>query len=107
MCSKVQQCLAQCEIAQDISEVNDGIVIFSEIMEDIWENRFYVHLPYVFKEKPINWDSVYPFSQTSLGLGSPDGDIKRKRENISGGEVDGRVTNEYADKDLKKKQNED
>ena len=40
MWSKVQQWLVQCEIAQDRSEVNDSIVLFSGIMEDIWENRF-------------------------------------------------------------------
>ena len=54
MCSKVQQWLAQCEIAQDRSEVKNDIVVFSGIMEDIWENRFLVHLPSVFKVRPID-----------------------------------------------------
>ena len=54
MCSKVQQWLAQCEIAQDRSEVNNGIFAFSGILEDIWENRFLVHLPSMFKVKLID-----------------------------------------------------
>ena len=45
MCSKVQRWLAQCEITQDISEVNNGIVLFSGILEDIWENRFWCTFP--------------------------------------------------------------
>ena len=50
MCSKVQQWLAQYEIAQDGSEAKDGIVVFSGILEYIWENRFLVHLTYVTRE---------------------------------------------------------
>ena len=35
ICSKVQRWLGQCEIAKDRSEVNDNIVNFSNILEDI------------------------------------------------------------------------
>ena len=75
MCSKVQCWLARCEITQDRSEVNDGIVIFSGILEEIWENRFSVHLLSVFKVNPIERDSETTFGQTPFGLGSPGGDI--------------------------------
>ena len=98
MFSKVQQWLAKCEIAQDIPEVNYGIVVFSRIMEDIWKNRFSVHLPYVFKVKPIDWGGETPF-----GLGNPGGGVKSKRKSNSGGEVDDRVSNNNSDKDLKMK----
>ena len=107
MCSKVQQCLAQCEIAQVRSEVNDGIVVFSGILEDIWENRFLVHLPSVFKVKPIDRGGETPFGQTPIRLENPDGDIKKKRKRILGGEVDDRISNDNADKDFKIKQYED
>ena len=107
MCSKVQRCLAQCEITQNISEVNDGIVVFSGILEDIRENRFSVHLPSVFKVKPIDQGGETPFGQTTFSIGNPDGDIKKMRKRISGGEVDVRVSNDNADKDFKMKQNED
>ena len=103
MCSKVRRCLAQCEITQNISEVNDGIVVFSGILEDICENKFLVHLPSVFKVKPIDRGGETPFGQTPFSLGNPDGDIKNKRKRISGGEVDGRVSNDNADKDFKMK----
>ena len=75
MCSKVQEWLAQCEIAQERSEVNDGIVVFSAILEDIWDNRFSVHFTSVFKVNPINRWGETPFVQTPLGLGNPGGDI--------------------------------
>ena len=107
MCSKVQQWLEQCEIAHDRSEVNDGIVVFSGIMEDIWENRFSVHLPSVFKVKPINWGGDTPFGQNPFSLRNYDGNIKKKKKRILGGEEDGRVSNDNADKDFKIKQNED
>ena len=79
MCSKVQRWLSQCEIAHDKSEVNDGIVVFSGILEDIWENQFSVHLPSVFKVKPIDWGGENPFGQTPFSLENPDGEIKKKR----------------------------
>ena len=49
LCSKVQIWLGQCEIAKDRSELNDIIVNFDNILEDIWDNRFTVNLPSVFK----------------------------------------------------------
>ena len=49
LCSKVQRWLGQCKIAKDRSEVNDNIVNFDNIFEDIWENCFTVNLPSVFK----------------------------------------------------------
>ena len=103
MCSKVQWWLAQCEIAHDRSEVNDGIVVFSGILEDIWENRFSVHLPYVFKVKPIDRGGETTFVQTAFGLGNPGGDIKNKKKRILGGEADNKVSNDNADKDFKMK----
>ena len=87
--------------------MNNGIVVFSGILEDIWENWFSVHLPSVFKMKPIDRGSETPFVQTTCILGNPDGDIKKKRKRILGGEEDGRVSNYNADKDFKMKQNED
>ena len=78
MCSKVQKWLAQCEIAHDRSEVNDGIFVFSGILEDIWDNRFSVHLPSMFKVKPIDRGGETPFGQTPSSLENPDGDIKRR-----------------------------
>ena len=73
--------------------MNDGIFVFSGILKDIWENRFSVHLPSVFKVKPIERVGETPLSQTPFGIGNPGGDIKKKRKNISGGEEDGRVSN--------------
>ena len=49
LCSKVQRWLSQCEIARDRTEVNDSIVIFDKIIEDVLDNRFTVDLPWVFK----------------------------------------------------------
>ena len=66
-----------------------------------------VHLTSVLKVNPIDWSSETPYGQTPFGLGNPGGDIKKKRKIISGGEVDNRVSNDNADKDLKIKQNED
>ena len=87
--------------------MNDGIVVFSGILEDIWENRFSVHLPSVLKVKPMIRGSETPFVQTSFSLRNIDRDIKKKRKRISGGEEDGRVSNDNADKYFKMKQNED
>ena len=66
-----------------------------------------MHLPYVFKVNPINRIGETPFSQTPFGLGNTGGDVKRKRKRILVGEVDDRVSNDNADKDLKMKHNED
>ena len=85
--------------------MNDGIAVFSGILEDIWENRFSVHLPSVFKVKPIDRGGETPFGQTHFSLGNPEGDIKKKRKRISCGEEDSRVSNDNADKDFKMKQN--
>ena len=83
--------------------MNDGIVVSSGILGDIWENRFLVHLPLVFKVKPIDRGSENPFGQTPFGqtlfgLGNPGRDIKRKKKRTSGGEVDNRVSNDNAEK---------
>ena len=107
MCSKVQEWLAQCGIAHDRSEVNNRIVVFSGILEDIWENRFLVHLPSVLKVKLIDRGGETPFGQTPFSLENPDRDIKRKRERISGSEEDNRVSNDNVDKYFKMKQSED
>ena len=82
MCSKVQRCLAQCEIANDRSEVNGGIVVFSGILKDIWENRFSVHLPSLLNVKQIDRGGETPFGQTPFSLENPDGNIKKKRKRI-------------------------
>ena len=66
-----------------------------------------VHLPSVFKVKPINRGGETTFGQTPFKLGNHDGDTKKKRKRILGGEVDGRVSNDNTDKDFKIKQNED
>ena len=81
--------------------MNGGIVIFSGILEYIWENRFLVHLSSLFKVKPIDRGGETLFDQTTFVLGNPVGDIKRKRKRILGGEVENRVSNDNADSDLK------
>ena len=99
--------MAQCEIAQDRSGVNYGIVVFSGILEGIWDNRFSVHHPSVFKVKPIDPGSETPFVQTPFGLIYHDGGFIRRKKRNSGGELDNRVSNDNADKDLKMIQIED
>ena len=93
----------QCEIAQDRSEVIDSIVVFSGILKDIWENQCSVHLLSMFKVKPIDRGGETPFRQTPFGLRNNVGDVKRKKTRNSGGEVDDRVSNYNADKDIKMK----
>ena len=66
-----------------------------------------VHLSSVIKVKPIDRGGETPFGQNTFGLVNPGGDIKKNRKIISGGEVDGRVSNDNTDKDFKIKQNED
>ena len=78
--------------------MNDGIVVFSGILEDIWENRFLVHLSSVFKVKPIDQGGETPYGKTPFGLGNPGGDIKKKRKKILGGKVDDRVSNDNAER---------
>ena len=78
-------------MAQDRSKVNDGIVVFSGILEDIWENWLLVHLPSVFKVNLTNQGGESPFCQTPFSLVNPDRDNKKKRKRISCGEVVGRV----------------
>ena len=85
--------------------MNDGIVVFSGILEDILENRFLLHLPSVFKVKPIDWGGETPFRQTTFSLENHDGDIKKRRKRILGREVDDRVSNDNAHENLKMKQN--
>ena len=84
--------MGQCEIAKNRSEVNDRIVNFDNILEDIWENRFTVNIPSVFKiianRKPPAVDN--PF--TGRKIQDKNGQ-KRKRENNE----DVRVINEKAD----------
>ena len=82
--------------------MNDGIFVFSGILEDIWENRFSVHLSSVFKVKPIDRGGETPF-----GLENPSEDIKKRRTGVSGAEAEDRVSNDNADKYFKMKQNED
>ena len=101
LCSKVQRWLGQYEIAKDRSEVNDNIVNFDNILEDIWDNLFTVNLPSVFKiitkRKPPAVDN--PFTG---GKFHDDNGQKRKREKNE----DVRVINEKADDDLKIKTGE-
>ena len=83
------------------------IFVFSGILEDIWDNRFLVHLPSVMKVTPIDRGGETPFGQTPLCLGITGGGVKRNRGINLGVEVDNRVSNDNVDKDLKMKQNED
>ena len=87
--------------------MNNGIVVFSRILEEIWDNWFLVHLPSVFKVNSINWGDETPFGQNPFSLRNTDRGIKQKRKRISGGEVDNRVSNDSAHKDFKTKKNED
>ena len=48
-----------------------------------------------------------PFGQTPFCLVNPDGDINKKRKRISGGEEDGRVSNDIEENNFKMIQNED
>ena len=66
-----------------------------------------VHLTSVFKVMPIDRGSENPFGQNPFSLENSDRNIKKKRKRILGGEEDGRVSNDNADKDFKMKQNED
>ena len=66
-----------------------------------------VHLPSVFKVNPIDRGSETLFVKTPFSLGNHGVDINRNRERVSGGEADGRVSNDNVDNDLKMKQNED
>ena len=50
---------------------------------------------------------IRPFVQTPFGLGNPGRDVTKKRKRNLGGEVDDRVSNDNAYKDLKMKKNED
>ena len=70
--------MVQCEIAQDRSGVNYGIVVFSGIMGDIWENCYLVNLPSLYKVNPIHQGCETTFGQTPFDLGNPDRDIKKK-----------------------------
>ena len=61
----------------------------------------------MFKVDPIDQGNETPFVQIPFSLGNTDRDNKKKRKMISGGEVDGRVSNDNADNDFKMKINED
>ena len=77
------------------------IFVFSGILEDIWDNRFLVHLPSVMKVTPIDRGGETPFGQTPLCLGITGGGVKRNRGINLGVEVDNRVSNDNEDKDFK------
>ena len=93
--------LGHCEIAKDRSEVNDNIVNFDNMLEDIWENCFTFNLPSVFKiianRKPPAVDNPFTGGKVQDNNGQ-----KRKRENNE----DVRVINEKVDDDLKIKKGE-
>ena len=101
LCSKVQIWLGQCKIAKDRSKLNDNIVNFDNILEDLWDNCFTVNLPSVFKiifnRMPPTVDN--PFTE---GKVQDKNRQKMKRENNE----DVRVINEKADDDLKIKKGE-
>ena len=60
--------------------MNDNIVVFDNILEDIWDNRFSVNLPSVFKviadRKPPAVEN--PFL---VGKAKEKSENKRKRDN--------------------------
>ena len=101
ICSKTQRWLGQCEIAKNRSKVNDNIVNFSNILEDIWDNRFSVDLPSVFKiianNGPPRVDN--PFK---VGKDRDSNRQKRKRDE----KKSNKLTNDKADDNLKTKKGE-
>ena len=79
LCLKVKRWLGQCKISKDRSEVNNNIVNFDNILEDIWDNSFTVNLPSVFRiianRKPPAVDNPFTGGKIQDKNGQ-----KRKRE---------------------------
>ena len=89
---RVQRWLAQCEVADDRTEVNDRVVDFDNLFEDLLDGRFFCKLPAVFKVRaPLQPPAVSnPFDQERDR--SEEGK-KRKRDDNSDGSSD-KVNNE-------------
>ena len=81
--------------------MNDNIVNFDNILEDIWDNRFTVNLPSIFKIITNRTPSAVDNPFTGGKIQDKNGQ-KRKRENNE----DVRVIKEESDDDLKIKKGE-
>ena len=98
---RVQRWLAQCEVADDRTEVNDRVVDFDNLFEDILDCRFFCSLPAVFKVRaPLQPPAVSnPFDQERDRNGRGK---KRGVDKVDGG----RINNESMIEELKMKENE-
>ena len=100
--TKIQRWLGECKTARDRSEVNDEIVDFNIVVNDILDNRFTVILPLAFKHT----ENV---ETSSSVLGVPSGDQKGKRKNRGNenAERPERIWNSDQQEEFKMKDNED
>ena len=98
---RVQRWLAQCEVADDRTEVNDRVVDFDNLFEDLLDGRFFCKLPAVFKVRaPLQPPTVSnPFDQERDRSGRGK---KRGVDKVDGG----RINNESMIKEFKMKENE-
>ena len=100
--AKIQRWLGECKTVRDRSEVNDEIVDFNIIANDILDNRFTVCLPLAFKHT----DNV----ETNLSvLGAPSGDQKGKKKSRGNENTERpeRIWNSDQQEEFKMKENKD
>ena len=96
--TKIQRWLGECKTARDRSEVNDKIVDFNILVNDILDNRFTVCLLLAFKH-------TNNVETNSSVLGAPSGDQKGKRKRDSEGPE--RILNTNQQEEFKIKKGED
>jgi len=101
--TKMQRWLGECKIARDRSEVNDDIVDFNIIVNDILDNRFSVPLPLAFKKTDIVETNTSVFETQKIG--NPNGKRKGKRDDDNDREK--RVLNSEQVEEFKMKPDDD
>ena len=101
--TKMQRWLGECKIARDRSEVNDEIVNFNIIVNDILDNRFSVPLPLAFKKTDIVETNTSVFETQKIG--NPNGKRKGKRDDDNDREK--RVLNSEQVEEFKMKPDDD
>ena len=74
--TKMQRWLGECKIARDRSEVNDKIVNFNIIVNDILDNRFSVPLPLAFKKTDIVETNTSVLETQKIGNPNGKGKVK-------------------------------
>ena len=84
------------------SEVNNRIVVFDSILEDIWDNRFTVNLPSVFK---VIADGKPPTVDNPFTEGKAQQENRNKRK-CNSNEKSNKIINDKVDDDLKTKDDE-